>query len=59
MPGIETYGVTWTIEIEASSEREAAEMAHSIQLDPTSTAVVFAVRRDGETRPTTIDLDAG
>lgn len=53
----DTYLVTWTIDIDASSEREAAEIAHEIQLDPDSTAVVFSVRRDGRTRSTVIDLD--
>jgi hypothetical protein len=52
-----TYAVTWTIDVDAFSEREAAEIAHSYQLDPDSTAVVFSVRRDGKTRPTIIDLD--
>ena len=52
-----TYAVTWTIDIDASSEREAAEIAHSYQLDPDSAAVVFSVRRDGGTRPIIVDLD--
>jgi hypothetical protein len=53
----DTYAVTWTIDVDASSERKAAEIAHGFQLDPDSTAVVFSVRRDGKTRPTIVDLD--
>lgn len=37
------YYVTWTIEVEATSPKVAAEMALEIQRDPTSTATVFMV----------------
>jgi len=40
------YLVTWTIDIDADSPREAAELARLIQLDPDSEAVYFDV--DGE-----------
>lgn len=42
------YVVTWTVDIEADSAREAAQQALDIQRDPLSTAVVFEVWRDGE-----------
>lgn len=38
-----TYFVTWEIEIDADSPREAAEQALKIQRDQDSTAVVFGV----------------
>jgi hypothetical protein len=37
------YLVRWEINIEADSPKEAAQMAKSIQLDPTSIANVFFV----------------
>lgn len=37
------YRVTWDIEIEANSPREAAEEARAIQLDPDSEAVYYEV----------------
>ena len=39
------YLVTWQIDIEADSYREAAEQALVIQRDPDSTATVFDVHR--------------
>lgn len=64
------YRVTWEIEVEASSHRDAAAQALAIQRDPESSAVVFGVRRlyhhhDGVRvsqphagSPVVIDLDA-
>jgi len=37
------YVVTWQVEVEADSHREAAELAKEIQLDPDSTATFFVV----------------
>lgn len=51
---MKTYLVQWEIEIDAESEREAAEKAREIQLDPNSSAVVFTVS-DGRSL-VTIDL---
>jgi hypothetical protein len=38
------YRVTWEIDLEADSPREAAIEAQAIQRDPESTANVFSVR---------------
>ena len=38
-----SYRVTWEIDIDAASSREAAEKALHIQRDPDSTATVFTV----------------
>lgn len=38
-----TYFVTWEIEIDADSPREAAQKALTIQRNPESAAVVFGV----------------
>jgi hypothetical protein len=49
------YRVTWEIDLDASSFREAAEEALRIQRDPESTATVFTItREDGKTE--TVDL---
>lgn len=40
---MDTYLVTWTIEIDANSPREAAEEALRIHRDPNSIATVFRV----------------
>ena len=37
------YYVTWSIELEATSPKAAAEMALEIQRDPESIATVFTV----------------
>lgn len=37
------YRVTWTIDIDADTPRDAARQARTFQLDPTSTATVFQV----------------
>ncbi len=50
-----TYKVTWDIEIDADSPREAAEQALKFQRDPNSTATVFSVF-DEEGNQTQIDL---
>lgn len=41
------YLVTWEIDIDADSPKEAAEKARHIQLDPESMATVFEVFADG------------
>jgi hypothetical protein len=40
-----TYRVTWEIDIEADSARDAAQRAQDIQRRPGSTATVFEVER--------------
>lgn len=41
------YAITWDIEIDADSPREAALKALEIQRDPNSTATVFSVYTEG------------
>lgn len=56
---VKTYLVTWEIEVDADSPRDAAQRALDMQRDPDSTATVFGVVEfdtDGDT--TTIDLSA-
>lgn len=38
------FRVTWAIDIEADTAREAAEKALEVQRDPESTAVIFEVK---------------
>ena len=45
-----TYRVTWEIDLEANSPREAAEQAQEIQRDPNSIATVFAVSAWADTK---------
>ena len=42
------YYLTWSIEIEATSPKVAAEMALEIQRDPESVATVFMVSDENE-----------
>ena len=50
------YYVTWDIDVDADSSREAAEVAHATQRDPGTMATVFRVMDEtGET--ITIDLE--
>jgi len=51
------YLVTWQIDVEADSPREAAERARAIQLDPDSIANVFDVQRGPHAKACTIDLE--
>ena len=39
------YRVTWEIDVEAATPRDAAVQARRIQCDPRSLATVFTVRR--------------
>lgn len=51
------YRLTWEIEIEAESPREAAEIAREWLLDPTAECVVFEVRDfDNQESSVLIDL---
>ena len=50
------YRVTWVIDLEASSPREAAQQALAIQRNPESIATVFEVSDDTGEAPTTVDL---
>ena len=49
--------MTWQIDLEADSPREAAEKALEIQRNPDSIATVFDVV-DGTGKKTRVDLDA-
>lgn len=53
------YLVTWKIDIEAETPREAAEKARAIQLRPGSIATVFEVLEAGDPieLQDTIDLE--
>jgi hypothetical protein len=51
------YLVTWEINIDATSPREAAELALQMQRDPNNTATVFQVwTEEADMEPDTIDL---
>ncbi len=50
------YCISWNIDIEAETPREAAEEALKVQRDPESMATVFEVR-DKTGNITTIDLE--
>lgn len=43
------YTVTWTIDVDAESARDAALLAREIQRDQSSTANVFVVSRNWHT----------
>ena len=51
-----TYRVIWEIDLDADSQREAAEKALAIHRNPESIATVFDVV-DKTGRKTTVDLD--
>jgi hypothetical protein len=52
-----TYRVQWTIDIEAKSPQEAAQLARNIQLNPHSTATIFDVSwHKDETHSRTVNL---
>ena len=56
------YLVTWSINIDAESEQDAAEQALAIQRDPASTAIVFEVQEtdyDDVDRHPIITVDLG
>ena len=44
---MKTYRVTWEIDVDANSPREAAERAQAIQHNPESTGTVFKVNKLG------------
>jgi len=50
------YHITWEIDVEADSPREAAEAALRIQRNPQSWATVFYVKSDDDEREQRIDL---
>lgn len=52
-----TYRITWLIDIEADSPRDAVEEALRIQRDPESIATVFEVADRNGRHLTTIDLN--
>jgi hypothetical protein len=55
---MKSWRVTWGIDIEADTPREAAEKALAIQRDPFSCAVVFQVHRENLTGfDVTVDLE--
>lgn len=49
------YRVTWEIDIDAGSPREAAELCLALHRDPDSTATFFMVE-DDDGNKTTVDL---
>jgi len=51
------YRVTWTIDLEAESPRQAAEASLSIQRNPESIATVFEVTADDGENFQMIDLN--
>ena len=51
-----TFRVTWEIEIDADSPREAAELALEIQRDPDSEALAFDVERLSTKKTTFVNL---
>lgn len=55
------YQVTWTIEVDAASPREAAEKARAAQFRLDTTATVFQVKPWGHTTqpPESVDIDLG
>lgn len=53
------YRVTWEIDIEADTPRDAAEEALTVQRNPESIATVFDVSIDGAPTTTRIDLTEG
>jgi len=51
--------VTWEVDIEADTAKEAAAEARVIQLDKDSQAVVFICRRDGQKKEVVDLLNEG
>lgn len=51
------FKVTWIIDIDASTEREAAEQALKIQRDVFSTATFFTVKDVGAGTEVDVDLE--
>ena len=47
---MKSYVVTWTINIDAESPEAAADEALDIMQDPDSTATIFDVKWDGNTK---------
>jgi hypothetical protein len=58
MENFKVYTVTWTIEINATSAKDAAEQALRIQRDSSSIATVFDVQEYGKKEVMRIDFDA-
>jgi hypothetical protein len=53
-----SYLVTWSIDIDnVNDEREAAEEALKIMMDPESRALRFQILRPGTKRTVAVDLD--
>lgn len=51
-----TYRVTWTIDVEARSFMEAAREARKIQLDPESIATYFSIEKHSNGKVKLVDL---
>lgn len=51
------FVVTWVIDIEASTEKEAAQQALAIMQNKESTAVCFSVRVSGEPKSSSTFVD--
>ena len=54
---MKTYRVTWEIDIDANSEREAAQAALKIQRDKESVATVFDVQVEDSSCAVQVDLN--
>ena len=52
-----TYTVTWTIEVEGDSPRDAAQKALAIQRDVFSSATVFETHNWDTAEEATVDLE--
>lgn len=53
---LKSFFVSWYIDIDATSEIEAAKLARAIQLDPLSEATVFSVEEEDSEVVVEIDL---
>lgn len=53
------FSVTWEMDIEADSPREAARLAREIQLNPESEAVIFEVAPNKNAGPVRIGSPGG
>jgi len=52
-----SYRITWEIDVDADSPREAAHRAREIQLDPEAWVGCFEIREDGSDEVLRVDID--
>ena len=50
------FTVTWRIDVEADTARDAALIAREVQLDPASQGTEFAVAQTGQVDTTLVDI---